>query len=1308
MYRCNKAPSLFFWVVCVSLTYLCPAAAFEPGDFARPRIIVPKLPKAPPVEAVIDPVYWKHAAKVPGFINYKTGLPGKFETVVHVGYQPDAIHFAFRCYAPAGTKLVTEITKPDGNVHRDDCIEIFLVPSQLKGRQQYYQFLLSPKNVRCDLFGTNRRWNGAWESAAKILDDCWIAVVRIPFSTLGLFAPPADMKFTLVRTAVAPEDDRTVFPWSGKQWYYNGPALAGTFIMEQGSPAVALTKKSDFVHGNIALEADAVVLPKEGFTNSTLTVLTPDNKVVATDTQQPRFDSRQVIHQLKDIPDGLFKMRYIFSRTDEAIIPAYYGGQTTELDTSKVKDKNNLVVIEWPLVVDKKGGIDAVVKLRDRGQTLSCQLQPRGRFDIGPEAVYRFEVLDAKGKEVGTRLGTMPYKVSKVEYRQKLPDLPERTRYKLRISLVQHDKVVIEETVGFATPPKPKWLNNTDGIPDKVPESWEPVSLEGRTVSLWGRQYEFKKGPAPSQVYSKKTALLYRPCRLVLDPMPKGWELLCAKTDGPIDAPTAAVFEWRSKGTPVTYAAKTRVEFDGTIRVDLTIPRKAKVDRYALEIPYKKKLAKFVHRGPVRFGGFFTTYWLPEERQTHGLIPNYYLLNDDGGLCWFNGMPFEWRLKNPKEVLELIPGKKQTLLRVNYIDDDKVYDTDRTFTFGLQAMPARPMPENTRGLRSSRHYKYGYEDADKHPAWFSTVDYWSNGNIEMDAGTIEIWVKPDFNPDAHKQIEQFLLVSHGPAYQILLQWEPGGFGITGRIKENWQMKVVSPSKIDLEPGIWTHIAFTWGEKVVLYVNGKVVNTSSPRKGAMKIDPVNIYAGGKNVFVDSLRISSVPRTSFDLTKPPALDENTLLLDNFDEFGWVNGREATIPEKVSAVAEAGYLSPDAHLTAGKWGRGVDSMKIPVKSIVEGLAFLGTKQIMFHAGQYTDEACAGLYIKDEKKFRKAVDAIHHLGMDVIMYVNNSLSNWDRMWDTYADSMLIEPRGTPFIQSWIPDEKTYQACPYSEYADYWFWRLGRLMDEYAVDGFFLDGRMYATCKNTTHGCGITNFEGDFIGRRDIWKGRLNQWRMYNVIKNRGGYLEQHKSSQWDAPTCFFWDCVWEGEQLMGQKRNGRKNLEIMPLVVMRAQLNGYPYGMPVRNEAHTYAPFTQIELCTYTFVHGMGISETYRLDEILVNWPFWKAKDKFGANLHNFVGYWAKRPPAKSAPDELVKVSAHVKPGKALVIIANFNEDKHRIEGKVKLNLKNLGLKKPKACDAFSGEPVRLENGDTLNISIKSFRQSWYVLEE
>ena len=61
--------------------------------------------------------------------------------------------------------------------------------------------------------------------------------------------------------------------------------------------------------------------------------------------------------------------------------------------------------------------------------------------------------------------------------------------------------------------------------------------------------------------------------------------------------------------------------------------------------------------------------------------------------------------------------------------------------------------------------------------------------------------------------------------------------------------------------------------------------------------------------------------------------------------------------------------------------------------------------------------------------------------------------------------------------------------------------MDQYQIDGAFLDGRMYATCDNAKHGCGVVNFEGKRVAGRDVWDGRLKAWRFYNLLQARKGY---------------------------------------------------------------------------------------------------------------------------------------------------------------------------------------------------------------
>ena len=214
--------------------------------------------------------------------------------------------------------------------------------------------------------------------------------------------------------------------------------------------------------------------------------------------------------------------------------------------------------------------------------------------------------------------------------------------------------------------------------------------------------------------------------------------------------------------------------------------------------------------------------------------------------------------------------------------------------------------------------------------------------------------------------------------------------------------------------------------------------------------------------------------------------------------------------------------------------------------------------------------------------------------------------------------------------------------------------------------------------------------------------------MKKHNAYCEQHKSSIWDAPTCFFWDGVWEGEQFMmktWKPDSGVKRTSILPIEAMRSQMNGFVYGMPSRFTAYTLQPFEPQDYCTYSFVHGTTWTMTYRIAEAAVTAPYWHALDDFGATYSRFRPYWGKEPLVTATPHELVKVSGYVKPNEALLIIANFNEDAPRTKGEITLNEQTLPGEW-KAYDAFSGEEIPV-NGNKIYIDIKSFRQTWIKLK-
>ena len=923
---------------------------------------------------------------------------------------------------------------------------------------------------------------------------------------------------------------------------------------------------------------------------------------------------------------------------------------------------------------------------------------------VGQGLQWLFQITSETGADFGT-LPPWPCGDGKLNCIAELPELPERERFFLHLKLADENKTVcLEKRIPFATPPKAHWRAFKEGIPDgRVPPPWTALELQNGTVKLWGRCYRFRDAPLPAEILSRGQRLLSRPMKLILDPAPTLWRRTSAKkvNDALVE------FHWVGNAGSCVYKARTQIWFDGVIRLDLTVPGGKKVSRYTVEMPCRADLLTYVHRGPWQFGGIRTGYPMPRKAEQHPYRNVFCLQNEELGLLWFDGMPFNWKLKHPEQTLELIPGKKSNLLRIHYIDAPGDYPADRVFTAGFQALPVRPMPEKCPEMRMSYSVIYSDEDPARSPAWTSPMEYDARGNFLPAAGSVELFVKPA--PETQGKIlrgETFFRTTHGRYYSLNFGYDTKD-GVFLQIYERQQTKIHLKSGCNLPADRWTHVAFTWGNAIRLFVNGKCA-AQQPWKGSTAVMPVLLHAGGRCFSVDSLRVSSAPRETFDPDNPPGTDERTLLLDHFDRQGYVNGRRATIPEKISDHAEAGYFTPDGGSAEGFRGTALAPMPGPPRSMIEGYAMLGAKALMFHASQYTDEACAGMYIHNPDAFRKTVKAIHDNGMKALVYINNSISNRDRLWDTHREDWLITPKGPPFTSAEHPGDQSYQACPRSEYIDYFFWRLAENMDRFRIDGAFLDGRMYSSCDNALHGCGTVNFEGERVPQRDVWDGRRKAWRLYNILNARGAYGEQHKSSLWDAPTCFFWHGIWEGEQFMNLKLAGKKRLDILPLQAFRMLLNGFAYGMPTRFCAYLDQPFSAVENCTFAFVHGTTWTQTYRINEMQVISPYWKALEEFGAGYHDFRPYWSKTPPALATPDELVKVSAYVRKGKTLLIVANFREDSKIVKGEITLNKHLLGLGDMQVRDAFSGAAVPLSGDGRFPVSIGSFRQAWFLIEE
>ena len=1281
---------LFLTILFATLLYVHPcwaASAWANLSFVQ---------NPPAIEQLVDSgnAFWNNAVQVFGMCEFNHGLAPARNAETRIFATREALYLQVCAEQAAGVVPLSQEMKRDGKVYFDDCIEVALaLPDAPSG--EYFQFSLNAANTVYDAYRTDPNWNGSWESRTFVEDGRWGAVFRIPFAVLGLTEAPEVLHCNVARTRLAPVAEQSVLVRSSPALFFGDLANALELRLGEGKPSGRFEMKE--TEEGTVVRATALVLPKEKFADFVVEVLNAEGVCLASAKSQSRFDSLQTDLLLPQIPDGDHTVRIAMRQPREFVMPAYYGGGIEpNPNLREGEEPESYLEWSWPIHVDNAPKLSGEVKLSDEGRKLLLTVVPQN-VDFGDGAKYRIAILDEKGETAIKNLDEIVCEEEEQLVTVDISEFPERTRFVANVELSVDGEKIVSGQFPFATPPKPVWKGTSLNIPDvdHVPAPWTPVQLKDMTVSCWGRTFEFSAAsPVPVQVISQNTPLLALPARLVTTPA-VDWKLV---KSGRMN-PSCVRFDY--EGTTEfgdSVSAFSEVYFDGVVRTDMTLPPQVRLSEMYLELPCRKEVATFVHDGPGQFGGMFNIR-LCDKIEKHAYLSNYMLLNDNVGLGWFDAMPFDWPLEDSNSVIVMTPAEDRATVRVKYVDNGKTYARERRFSWGLQAFPARPMPEEEQGMRMNYAVRYGDEDR---TAWYSSVDYSPIGNIQLDRGALEFV----FQIPAIGEDEPLVRIAHGETETIeLVVQKDGRLAANSFSYGAWRWKLASMDSITT--GAWHKVGLNWGDgKISLWLDGDMVE-SCERPKLVSIFPSNISVGGIHCIIDDFRISSEPRMAFGMG-PLTADEQTLLYDTFDKTCYVNGRRATIPEKISDEAEAGYLLPDTELVKVGCGQAVGSMTKARKSVIQGYAALGFQVMCYHASQYTDEAFAGLYIKDEAAFRKNLKAIHDAGMKAIVYTGNDLSNFDRSWNTYADEWLIEPRGVPFVQSWIPDEKGYQACPRSGYIDYFFHRIGRLMDDYGVDGIFLDGRMEAQCSNARHGCGVEDFEGRTVSKRDVWKGRMLSWQLYNIVQSRGGYCEQHKSGNWNIPDCFFWNGVWEGEQLMGVQLNGRKRLEVCPLEAMRGEINGIPFGMPSRNTAYSFSPLSPIENCALSFVHGTAWTMTYRIEEAFVVSPYWLAQRDFGATKQNFVPYWVARPPAKSVPNNLVKVSAHVKEGRALIMVANFNEESKHIAGTVCLDLEVLGIRKPVLKNAFSGDAVSISQDGEFIIDIKSFRQDWYIVEE
>ncbi len=166
-------------MIAALLIVACPYA--QAAEFYTPPVVsVALLDKAPEIDGTVDRREWGQAAVLSDFITLGGRACAPLPTVVYLGYTKEALYVGAKLFDPKPQQLRREVIQRDGEVWRDDCLELFIDTSG--ERQDYAHLAVNALGTKYDSYDRIVTEDFQWDAAATVQDDGWSVEIRLPFA----------------------------------------------------------------------------------------------------------------------------------------------------------------------------------------------------------------------------------------------------------------------------------------------------------------------------------------------------------------------------------------------------------------------------------------------------------------------------------------------------------------------------------------------------------------------------------------------------------------------------------------------------------------------------------------------------------------------------------------------------------------------------------------------------------------------------------------------------------------------------------------------------------------------------------------------------------------------------------------------------------------------------------------------------------------------------------------------------------------------------------------------------------------------
>ncbi len=1290
-------PGLWLAMVVVSCVPRC-AAADAPAE-NRPLLTVGMCTSAPTIDGVFAPGEWDQAASTTGLMQLRDRELASVQPRFWLASDEDALYFAAATPVPAGVEPVAEHRQRDAKVYMDDSIELILDPGQTRSR--YFQLVLNSAGAIFDAKGDDSSWNAVGaRCAGGISDGEWRVELALPFAAIETDAPQDGDRWGANVCLHCSWEEGLLGSWGPVETAFREAANFADLVFTRSGPVAAVQSVEALHAGRGELSAS---VHGDGDAISSLKIWPVGEERPVVQVERSASDTGALEFALPEVNAGDAPVQYLGElRVTTAGAPLlllpFRMSTTSPLQLAiraYVQDRRLEVEVAAGAGLPRPEEHSCIVSLSPKGGQATKAVEVSQLPPTGP-VIVTFEGDDLPGTELTVSVAVLD----------------------------NAGNVVGQASRDLSDPLHPWWLDDQTGAEDVIPPPYQPLTVAGDAVRPWGRSYRFGPCLMPSEVVTRDASVLAGPIELraAADGRALPWSGQAPGMAAP--KPHRVDLTGEAQCEALRLSGTAFIEYDGMIRLDLELTPTGQTvaDELTLEIPLKLEHAELLYHFPGQWRSVANVGELPEEGWTHAFKPYVWLGDNDRGFAWFCESAENWLPEDREDAITISREDGRVVLRLHLIAGEEITEPLK-YTFGFQATPIKEPEKTVWDYRIMHGARYGMQDSPATAA--GRLEYPAAGNIRGDQGTAEMWMAAPRDSDVAKAAERdasipnfrFFWLDVDPQTNCGLFWVGPNQAVRIWVRVDGNVLASLDAPVTWKRGELHHVAFSWGDALRIYIDGEL-RAERAYTGLMPKDltdaTLNIGRGAPPVLVDEIRVSDIARAPELDQQPYTPDEHTLLLDHLDLDATTSVERETAP----VTGHPGVFVSPLGGGQGKHGMALYLHEGPdgkLYSQLDQCADDGVRTLVYHSS-WSWMGYPMVPPGREQDLRDLVKACHERGIQLLVYASPLSADQAPEWDLYHDDYLIDPLKWPYrYEDPVTLKKEGHLAPAccwrSHYKNLWLARQAQLIDEYDLDGYYLDGSEWPLwCENRHHGCGYVRRDGEIGQTCNIFATREYMKRLYVLCKTRNpdAQVNIHNSTVMVIPTLGWGTSSWGGEQLGslswdkgGAVETREYALDVLPLDAFRGEFMGRQWGVP--SEFLCYErPYTTPQVLSITLLHDVLVrpnpTHMPRISAI------WRLHDSFGMGEATWYPYWNNRDIFQTN-SRRTKVSAYRHPRNGLLMLVS-NLSVETTNARVRFDTQRLGLKPEglAARDAISNDPIALSrNQVSFYMEPFSYRYVW-----